>query len=228
MSIELIGRIVTPDYISFMLRGARLSLTVAGFALIFGTILGIIGAAGRISKNKLIYGASTVYVELVRGTPMLLQIYFLFLGLPAIAVMVTGRPINLPLVTIGIIAMSINSGAYSAELFRAAIQGIDKGQWEAAKSLGLNYFDTMRFIILPQAVKRVIPPMVSEFVTLIKDSSLLGAIGMIELLNASRVIGSRYYNFVIPLLMASAVYLILTITISKLSAKLERRLAASD
>lgn len=224
----IVAKIVTGENLLFMLRCAGWSLTIAVFALIFGNILGVIGAAGRISKNKLLYGIATVYVEFIRGTPMLLQIYFLFLGLPAITRLVTGSALNLNVYLIGIIAMSINSGAYSTELFRAAIQSVDRGQWEAAQSLGLNYVDIMRFVILPQAFKRIVPPMVSEFVTLIKDSSLIGTIGAIELLQSTKVLGARYYNYILPLLLASCMYLVLTLTISHFAQKLERRLAVGD
>ena len=226
--MDMVRTIVTPANVMFMLQAAGRSLIIATFALIFGNMLGIIGASGRISKNKAAYTAATLYVELIRGTPMLLQIYFLFLGLPAISRAITGVPLNLNVMLLGIIAMSINSGAYSTELFRAGIQSIDRGQWEASKSLGLNYISTMRFVILPQAVKRIIPPMVSEYVTLIKDSSLIGVVGAIELLQSTRIIGTRHYNFIVPLLMASVMYLVMTLTISKFAKKLERKLAVSD
>ena len=122
----------------------------------------------------------------------------------------------------------INCGAYTSELIRSAIQAVDKGQWEASETLGLGYIQMMRYIILPQAFKRIIPPMVSEFITLIKDSSLLSTIGVVELLQAAKTIGTRTYNYVPPLLMASVIYLALTLTISRFSKRLEERMALSD
>ena len=124
--------------------------------------------------------------------------------------------------------MSINSGAYSAELIRSGIESIDVGQWEAGKSLGLSRFKIMKLIILPQAFKRIIPPMVSEFIVLIKDSSLVSSIGATELLKGSQILGSRYYNYIIPLFMAAIVYLFMTLTISMLAKRLEKRMKVYD
>ena len=221
-------KFVTPVNVTFMLKAAGISVAIAVAALFFGTVLGVLGAAGRISKNKLVHGLATLYVEVIRGTPMMLQILFFYLGVPAIVRAVTGSPWNPSVYLIGIVAMSINSGAYSTELIRSAIQAVDQGQWEASETLGLSYGKMMRFIILPQAFKRIIPPLVSEFITLIKDSSLLSTIGVVALLQSAKTLGATYYNSVVPLLMASVVYLTLTLTISRFSQKLEERMALSD
>lgn len=220
--------ILTAENLLFMLRSAGLSLVIASISLVFGTVLGIIGAAGRISRNKVLRGIATVYVEVIRGTPMLLQILFFYLGIPSLMRAITGTPINPSVYVIGVVAISINSGAYSTELIRSAIQAVDKGQWEASKSLGLSYGKMMRFVILPQAFKRIIPPLVSEFITLIKDSSLLSTIGVVELLQSAKVLGANYYDYVSPLLVASVFYLTMTLTISFFSKKLERKMALSD
>lgn len=220
--------ILTAENLLFMLRSAGLSLVIASISLVFGTILGVIGAAGRISRNKFFRGIATVYVEIIRGTPMLLQILFFYLGIPSLMRAITGTPINPSVYVIGVVAISINSGAYSTELIRSAIQAVDKGQWEASKSLGLSYGKMMRFIILPQAFKRIIPPLVSEFITLIKDSSLLSTIGVVELLQSAKVLGANNYDFATPLMVASVFYLVMTLTISFFSKKLERKMALSD
>ena len=211
-------KFVTPVNVTFMLKAAGISVAIAVAALFFGTVLGVLGAAGRISKNKLVHGLATLYVEVIRGTPMMLQILFFYLGVPAIVRAVTGSPWNPSVYLIGIVAMSINSGAYSTELIRSAIQAVDQGQWEASETLGLSYGKMMR----------IIPPLVSEFITLIKDSSLLSTIGVVELLQSAKTLGANYYNYVVPLLMASVVYLTLTLTISRFSQKLEERMALSD
>ena len=210
----LLEKYLTPDNITFMLQAAVVSVVIAALALTFGLCLGILGAAGRISKNKVAHGIATFYVETIRGTPMMLQILFFYLGVPSIVRSITGNPFN--------------SGAYTTELIRSAIQAVDAGQWEASRTLGLGYRQMMRFIILPQAFKRIIPPLVSEFITLIKDSSLLSTIGVVELLQSAKTIGTYTYNYVPPLLMASVVYLALTLTISRFSSKLEERMALSD
>ncbi len=222
------AKFVTPVNVTFMLKAACISVGIAVAALFFGTILGVLGAAGRISRNKVIRGLASVYVEVIRGTPMMLQILFFYLGVPSIVRAVTGSPWNPSVYLIGVVAMSINSGAYSTELIRSAIQAVDQGQWEASETLGLSYGKMMRFIILPQAFKRIIPPLVSEFITLIKDSSLLSTIGVVELLQSAKTLGANYYSYVTPLLMASVVYLTLTLTISRFSRKLEERMALSD
>ena len=224
----LLEKYLTMDNILFMLRAAGVSVGIAALALTLGLCLGILGAAGRISKNKLAHGLATFYVETIRGTPMMLQILFFYLGVPSIVRSITGTPFNPSVYLSGIVALSINSGAYTTELIRSAIQAVDNGQWEASRTLGLGYGQMMRFIILPQAFKRIIPPLVSEFITLIKDSSLLSTIGVVELLQSAKTIGTYTYNYVPPLLMASVVYLVLTLTISRFSSKLEERMALSD
>jgi len=217
-------KIITGDNLTFMVIGALLSLALATGALVIGLIIGTFGAMGRISKNKAVYGLATVYVEAVRGTPMLLQILFIFLGLPSLYNMITGNSISPNPLAVGLIAMGINSGAYISELIRSGIESIDKGQMEAGRSLGMSYRKTMRHIILPQSFKRIIPPLVSEFIVLIKDSSLVSVIGAAELLRRSRILGSRYYNYMLPLLLASIMYLTITLVVSHFARKLERRM----
>lgn len=226
--MSILEKIVTVDNLLFMLKAAGVSITLAVVCLFFGTVIGILGAMCKISENKLLRGIATVYVEIIRGTPMLLQLLMFFLGFPTLVRMITGSAFSPNPYIIGAIAISINSGAYSTELIRSGIQSIDKGQWEAGKSLGMSHGMIMRKIILPQSFKRIIPPLVSEFITLIKDSSLVSNIGCIELLKSSQILGARYYNYLIPLVLASIVYLTLTLTISHFANKLERRLAISD
>ena len=211
-----------------MLKGTLLSLLIAATGVLLGVILGVIGAAGKISKNRILNGIATAYIELFRGTPMMMQITFAYLALPAIISKIAGHFVRFnPLIT-GIVAIGINSGAYTSELIRSGILGIDKGQWEAADTLGLSYKQKMSKIILPQAFKRIIPPLVSEFITLIKDSSLLSTIGVVELMKTATTIGSNYYAYIPPLTVASIIYLIINLIISSFAKKLERRLALSD
>lgn len=224
----MIEKIVTGDNLGFLLIGALVSLSLATGALLIGLVLGTIGATGRISKRALPRAIASIYVEAVRGTPMLLQILFLFLAVPSLYNLVTGSFLSPNPFVVGLIAMGINSGAYTTELIRSGIEGVNKGQMEAGRSLGLSYRKTMRFVILPQAFKRIVPPLVSEFIVLIKDSSLVSVIGAAELLRRSRVLGARYYNYMVPLLMATVMYLAMTLMISMLARKLERRLKVSD
>lgn len=222
------GSIFTPDNLLFLLKGAMISLGIAALSLLIGLIFGVLGASAKISNNKVLRLIANIYVEVIRGTPMLLQIMIIFNVIPIIVTQVTGSVFRMPYYLIGIIAMSINSGAYTTELIRSGINGVDKGQWEACKTLGLTRWQTMRFVILPQAFKRIIPPIVSEFITLIKDSSLISVIGAVELMNSAKIIGNQYYDFMSPYCLAAIYYLIMTLTISYIARKLERKLAVSD
>jgi His/Glu/Gln/Arg/opine family amino acid ABC transporter permease subunit len=224
----MLDYVFAPSSLRTLGLGALLTVELAVGALALGVVLGIIGALGRMSRHRLPRWLATVYVELIRGTPMLLQIMFLFIGVPMLYKMFTGTHINVSPIVVGLLAMGINSGAYNTELIRAGIQGVDKGQMEAARSLGLSYGRAMRYVILPQAFKRIIPPMVSEFIVLIKDSSLVSTIGVLELMGGARALGTQYYNLLPFLLLASLVYLSLAMSVSVLARRLERRLSASD
>ncbi len=219
---------LTKENLIFMIQGAGYSLLLAAIAVCFGMLLGVLGAAAKLSKHKWVRFIGNVYVEVIRGTPMLLQILFFYLAVPMMIQTITGERFVADPFICGLIALSINSGAYSTELIRSGIQGIDKGQWEACETIGLNYVQTMRFVILPQAFKRIIPPMVSEFITLIKDSSLISCIGVSELLLRTQILGSSYANYLVPLVIAGCIYLIMTLTVSYFARKLERKMTVSD
>ena len=225
---ETFQKIFTSENILFMLKGTRISLLVAICCTVFGTLLGVLAASCKISKNKALNFIGNFYVELIRGTPMLLQLSFFFLGIPMLYQMVTGSYISVNPLVMGILAIGINSGAYSCELIRGAINSIDKGQWEAGKALGLTHKQIMSKIILPQSFKRIIPSMANEFITLIKDSSLVSTIGVVDLMKSSTILGSRYYNYFFPMIGAGVVYLILTLVTSKITTKIERKMAESD
>ena len=203
-------KIFTPENILYLAKGAVISLIIAALSLLFGIILGIIGASAKRSKFFIIRMLGNIYVEVIRGTPMLLQILLLFSVVPSIYTAITGDVLRMNTYLIGVIAMSINSGAYSTELIRSGINGVDKGQWEACETLGLTHWQTMKLVILPQAFKRIVPPMISEFITLIKDSSLISCIGAVELLKGAQVIGAEYFDVMSPYCLAAVFYLIMT------------------
>ncbi|MBM6800286.1 amino acid ABC transporter permease [Coprobacillus cateniformis] len=226
--MDVLTKFLTQDNFIFMLQGAGLSLLLAAIAVCLGLILGTLGAAAKLSKYKILRILGNVYVEVIRGTPMLLQILFFYLAVPLIIQSITGERFNADPFICGLIALSINSGAYSTELIRSGIQGVDKGQWEACETIGMNYIQTMRHVILPQAFKRIVPPIVSEFITLIKDSSLISCIGVSELLLRTQVMGANYSNYLVPLVTAGCMYLAMTLTVSYFARRLERKLAASD
>ena len=226
--MDVLTKFLTQDNLIFMLQGAGLSLLLAAIAVCLGLILGTLGAAAKLSKYKILRILGNVYVEVIRGTPMLLQILFFYLAVPLIIQSITGERFNADPFICGLIALSINSGAYSTELIRSGIQGVDKGQWEACETIWMNYIQTMRHVILPQAFKRIVPPIVSEFITLIKDSSLISCIGVSELLLRTQVMGANYSNYLVPLVTAGCMYLAMTLTVSYFARRLERKLAASD
>ena len=222
------GEVLTSENLIFLLKGAGLSLAMAVLSLLIGLVLGTLGASAKISKNRILRCIGNVYVEIIRGTPMLLQILILFAVVPLIYMEITGERLVMNVFLIGVIAMGINSGAYVTELIRSGINGVDKGQWEACETLGLTRRQTMKLVILPQAFKRIVPPLVSEFVTLIKDSSLVSTIGVVELLKSAQVLGGNYADLMSPLIIAGVMYLIMTLSIAYLARHLERRLAESD
>ena len=226
--MSVIEKIFTAENLLYMLKGAGFSLLIAVCALIGGSVLGLLAATLKMSKHKLPKIIANIYVEVIRGTPMMLQILMLYLCGPVVTKALFGYVYTPNPLVIGTIAVAINSGAYTSELFRSAIQAVDKGQWEAARTIGLSYRQTMQEVIQPQAFKRILPPYINEFIVLIKDSSLLASIGTIELLHSAEVLGARYYNYLAPLLCATVMYLIMTLTISYFARKLERRLAESD
>ena len=221
-------KVFTPENIIYLFNGFLISLSIAVLALIFGTILGTIAASGKLSKNKIIRGIATVYIEVIRGTPMLLQLITLSLGIPVAYRAITGSYVSISPLLVAVVAVSINSGAYTAELIRGAINSIDKGQTEAGKCLGMSNAQIMKKIILPQAFKRIIPPLANEFIVLIKDSSLASTIGVVELLTRAQVLNTKYYLLFPPLIGAACFYLLATLTISYFTRKLETRLSESD
>ncbi|MER2191642.1 MAG: amino acid ABC transporter permease [Solibacillus sp.] len=206
------------NYRELYLRGIGVTiiLTICGY--VGGLLLGVFLGLGKTSDKKWIYWPCKLYVDLFRGTPMLVQILLIHLALiPTIFGQSFGYMVS------GIVALILNSAAYNAEIFRAGIQSIDKGQMEAARSLGLTHNQAMRKVVLPQAFRRMIPPLGNEFIALLKDSSLVTVIAASDILYASKVVAGAYQRFWEPYLVAAALYLILTYVVTKIIAYTERR-----
>lgn len=211
-----------------LLNGALATLQVTFGALAMGLCLGVIAGTGRISRRLSVRLLADGYIQVIRGTPMLLQIFFFYLGFPQIYMLLTGDGITPdPLIT-GVIALGINSGAYNAEIIRAGIQSINKGQMEAARGTGLSHTQAMFYVILPQALKRMIPPLGNELIVLLKDSSLISTIGVAELMFSAKVLGARYYTYVPFLAGAGCIYLTLTFGFSRFFNALERKLSSGS
>lgn len=209
------------DYRNFFLSGLQYTLLLAVLGVFFGFILGIIISLLRMSKWKVLRFLATAWVEFLRGTPMLVQLFLIHYGLATFGIEFTA-------VESGAITLSINSSAYLAEIFRAGIQGVDRGQMEAARSLGMKQGMTMRHIILPQALKSVLPAIGNEFITIIKESSIISFIGVADLMFQARKVTTISYDGMTPLVIVAFMYFILTFTLSKILGRLERRLNTDD
>ncbi|MEC0107711.1 ABC transporter substrate-binding protein/permease [Paenibacillus taichungensis] len=210
------------QYKSFYATGVGYTLLLSALGVIFGVIIALIICLFRLHDFAILRWIGTAYVEVIRGTPMLVQLMIIYYGVS----LTFG--INFSALQAGIITLSINSGAYLAEIFRAGIQGVDRGQLEAARSLGMGRGAAMRFIVLPQAFKAVLPAIGNEFVTIIKESSIISVIGMVDIMYQASVVKNITYQGMNPFLIAAAIYFVLTFILSKLLGRLERKLSASD
>ena len=205
------------DNIPILLQGAVITIQITVMAVGCGFFIGMIAALANLSRFRIVRLLVKCYVELFRGTPLLVQIFMIYFALP----MVIGQSIN-PYVA-AVTACSINSGAYVSEIFRAGIQSIDKGQMEAGRSLGLTWGQTMRYIVMPQAFKAIIPPLGNEFIAMMKDTSLVSVIGFEELTRRGQLIIARTYGSFEIWTAVAIIYLIMTLSISQLVAFLGRR-----
>lgn len=205
-----------------LLAGAGVTIEITAIAVGLGFIFGLITSVCRLSGVKVLQVIAVCYVNIIRGTPMLVQIFLIYFALP----MVIGERIN-PFVA-AVAACSINSGAYVSEIFRAGIQSVDKGQMEAGRSLGLSWMQTMRYVIMPQAFKHVIPPLGNEFISMTKETSLVSVIGFEELTRRGQLIIAKTYGSFEIWLTVAAIYLVMTLTIARLVSYLERRFATDD
>ena len=205
----------------YILGGIWITILVSVLSIVLATALAIAGALGRLSRNPVIYAIATLYVSIVRGTPLLVQIIFVFYALPQAGIVLDPIPT-------GVVALGFNYGAYMTEIFRAGIQAVPRGQSEAAQALGMREGHAFRRIVLPQAVRIVIPAIGNEFIAMIKDSSLVSIITVQELLWRAQNIGRAEFQTIPALVIAALAYWMLTIVFSLFQDRLERRLRRSD
>lgn len=209
-------------YYKYFLSGTGITLYISLFGVIFGAIIGVLLSLMKLSKNVIAKGFASAYIEVVRGTPLLVQLWIVYLGLPKVI------PLPFSRLSLGIIAICLNSAAYVAEIIRAGIQSIDRGQMEAARSLGMKHSMAMRYIIIPQAFKNILPALGNEFIVLIKESAIISVIGIHDLMyNADTLRGITYKPF-LPLVYVAIIYFVITFSLSKLLGVFERRLGVSD
>jgi polar amino acid transport system permease protein len=201
----------------YILAGGGITIQLFAYTLLFSLPLGFVCAMGKTSRIALLRSLLDMYTSVVRGTPLLLQLFFVYYGLP---IMIPG--LRLERFTAAVLTFIVNYGAYFTEIFRAGIQSIDRGQYEAARVIGMNYTQTMRRIVLPQTIKRVLPPVSNEAITLVKDTALVVVLGIGEILRNSKEIVSRDFT-IIPFVIAGIIYLILNYGIVLLFRHMEKR-----
>ncbi len=206
-----------PKYYKFFISGAGYTLSISMLTIIFGLMGGVLLALMKNSGNKFLKTLSTAYIEFIRGTPLLIQLYIVYYGIQ-----------SLPMFTAGVIALSINSSAYIAEIIRAGIVAVDKGQMEAARSLGMNVVLAYKTVILPQAFKNILPALGNEFIVLIKESAIVSVIGIHDLMYKTDTVRGITFIAFEPLVIAAAIYFLMTFTLSKGVNHLERRLQVGD
>ena len=216
-----------PLYISGTLTTVFISL----FTVLIGTVIGIFVALMKLSKVKAVSSIASIYIEIVRGTPILVQVFIWYFGITTfinIPSIYIGEDLELSRLIPGALALALNSGAYVAEIIRAGILAVDKGQTEAAESLGMKKNMILRHIVMPQAIKNILPAIGNEFVVLIKESSILYAIGIQELMAKTSTIQSSTFQPLAPLFVVSVIYFILTFSLSRIIGVFERRVNKDD
>lgn len=210
-------------YIAY-LKGIENTILISVFAIAIGIIIGIVVAVAKVSaarsNMKLLSAICNLYTTVVRGTPLIVQLLIIY------NLVFTSRNTNA--IVVGAVCFGFNSGAYVSEIIRAGIESIDRGQMEAGRSLGLDYVQTMKLIILPQAIKNILPALGNEFIVLIKETSVAGYIAVMDLTQAAQFIGNASFDILPPLIIAAICYLIMTIGLTKVLSMFERRLAKGD
>jgi len=219
---DLYNSLIYQDRYLFILEGLKNTIVMALFATFIGVLLGVIIAIVKDSnekngKFKVLNLLCSTYVNIIRGTPVLLQLMIIYY--------VIFKSVEINGVLVGVIAFGLNSAAYVAEIIKAGINSVNKGQLEASRALGFNYSQSMRYVIMPQAIRNILPALGNEFITLLKETSVASYIGIIELTKASDIIASRTYDYFFPLIIIAIIYLIMTLGLSKLVKLMERKLA---
>ena len=223
---KFVNNFITDDRWKYIADGLVTTLQVTFFAVIIGIVLGFFVAVVRSTYDKtgklrLLNALCKLYLTVIRGTPVVVQLLIIYF-------VIFGSARDISKVVVAVMAFGFNSGAYVAEIFRSGIMSVDSGQFEAGRSLGFNYVQTMRYIIMPQAFKNVLPALCNEFIVLLKETSVSGYIALQDLTKGGDIIRSRTYDALMPLLAVAVIYLLMVIVFTKLVNILERRLRSSD
>ena len=219
---DLYNSLIYQDRYKFILEGLRNTILMALFATLIGVLLGVIisiikDSHDKNGKFKISNWICNTYVNIIRGTPVLLQLMIIYY--------VIFKSVEINGVLVGVIAFGLNSAAYVSEIIKAGINSINKGQLEASRALGFNYSQSMKHVIMPQAIRNILPALGNEFITLLKETSVASYIGIVELTKASDIIASRTYDYFFPLIIIAIIYLIMTLGLSKLVKLMERKLS---
>lgn len=218
--------VVDPYYIQLLLRGLGMTLLLAFLAVLFGSGLGLFPALMRLSSSKILKGIASTYVEVIRGTPMLVQVLLIYAVVKMPVTIILG--VDISSFVPGMIALTLNSSAYIAEIFRGGIMSVHSGQHEAALSLGLSPVKTMQHVILPQAIKTILPSLGNEFVTIIKETSIFMYLGITELMYSAMLIKSATYAIKEVYIVVAVMYFMLTFPTSKLMQYVEKRMKKTN
>ncbi len=214
--------------ISFVMVGVKLTLQTTVFAFALALVFGLLGGLGRVSKNPLFYAIATLYVEIIRGLPMLVIILYAGFVIGPWVRDATDGVFDPPMLQRAIIGLGFGYGAYLTEVYRAGIQSIHRGQMEAARSLGMTYLQAMRYVVLPQAFRVILPPLVNDLSALLKDTSLISVIALADLLQMGRLYVSRTFRAFEGYNTVALLYLVMTMILSSLSRVLERRMKIAE
>lgn len=213
------------EYMGSFMAGTGITILVSFMAVIGGFILGTLACLAKMSKFKGLRFISSIYIEIIRDTPLMVQLMIIAFALPQIG-------INFPsmfglgsLFTGGVFTLTLNSGAYIAEIMRSGIQSIDKGQMEAARSLGLTYSQSMKYIIIPQAIKNILPALANEFITLVKESAIISIVGISDIMFVAGSVVNSTYKPMGPYLFAALIYFVITFTLSRVISRFEKSLS---
>ena len=219
---------ILQTYSIMLLRSLGYTLILTVLALVFAMIIGLIFALCNVSRIKVLNILGTIYVDAIRGVPLIVLAFFIYFGIPQAFRLLGINNFRLPALQAGTIALSMNCGAYMAEIFRAGIQSIDKGQMEASRSLGLSYSTTMNCVILPQAFRVMVPSIINQFIITLKDTSILSVIGYPELTNMGKTISGNTFKSLQTWAIIGILYMIVIITLSKIAKRIEQKIKIED
>ena len=220
LSDEIYANLIRENRYMLFVKGLGISVQLTLYAAVIGSVIGLLIALTRLTNNRVLNGVAEKYVDIIRGTPVVVQLLIIYFAVFATT--------SLPKVTVASIAFGINSGAYVAELIRAGIQAVDRGQMEAARSVGLSYFQGMRYIVIPQAIKNILPGMGNEVIALWKETAIAGFIGLDDLMRGAEIVRSRTFSNYTPYLVIAVIYLYITVCMTMILNKAERSMRKSD